>query len=237
MILWRGASKAESEPVEAHKPLRETLAEMTANVEALIGADKLAAPLRAVEELRAGGAEGRILPAGAHAPEFELLNQHGKPVRSADLLAQGRLILVFFRGRWDPYCMATLEAWQALRPQVKAAGVVLAAISPQTPHHTDINAEQHKLTYPVLSDPGNQVARQFGLVWRVPEYLQEHYRRVFINLPQVNGDPSWELPLPAAYCLERDGTVLSAEAHADFRIRPEPREVLGWVMEATGSKQ
>jgi peroxiredoxin len=127
--------------------------------------------------------------------------------------------------------MATLEAWQVRLSQVKAAGTHLVAISPQTPHHTEINAEQHKLTFPVLSDPGNAVAQQFGLVWRVPEYLQEHYRRIFINLPQVNGDGAWELPLPGAFAIDRDGSVLYAEAHADFRIRPEPREVLAMAAE------
>jgi peroxiredoxin len=229
--MWRGASKQETEPVDAQKPLRETLAEMTANVATLIPADKLAPPLRAADELRASGAEQRILAAGALAPEFGLRDQHGKIIRSADLLQQGRLIVVFFRGRWDPYCVATLEAWQARWWQLRQSGVGLVAISPQTPHHSEINAEQHQLTFRVLSDPGNAVARQFGLVWCVPEYLREHYRSIFINLAQVNGDPSWELPLPAAYCIDRDATVLYAEAHADFRIRPEPREVIAMASE------
>jgi peroxiredoxin len=228
--IWRG-THTEAEPTDAQKPLRDTLAEMTANIAALIPADKLEPPMRAVEELRQSGAEQRILAAGSNAPSFELQDQKGRLVSSAGLLASGRLIVVFFRGRWDPYCMATLEAWQARLPQVKAAGVHLVAISPQTPHHTEINAEQHKLTFPVLSDPGNAVARRFGLVWQVPEYLQEHYRRIFINLPQVNGDGSWELPLPGAFAIDRDGSVLYAEAHADFRVRPEPREVLAMAAE------
>ena len=229
--MWRG-THTEFEAVDGEKPLREALAEITANVESLIPADKLEPPLRAVEELRATGAERRILAVGAQAPEFELQDQKGRRVRSADLLASGRLIVIFFRGRWDPYCMSTLEAWQARLPRIKAAGVHLVAISPQTPHHTEINAEQHKLTFPVLSDPGNAVARTFGLDWRVPEYLQEHYRRIFINLPQVNGDGSWELPLPGAFVIDRDGSVLYAEAHADFRLRPEPREVLAFASES-----
>ena len=228
--IWRG-TYTESEPTDVQKPLRETLAEMTANVASLIPADKLEPPMRAVDELRANGAEQRILAVGAKAPAFELKDQKGRAVSSINLLASGRLIVLFFRGRWDPYCMATLEAWQSRLPQIKAAGVHLVAISPQTMHHTEINAEQHKLTFPMLSDPGNAVARQFGLVWSVPEYLQEHYRRIFINLPQVNGDNSWELPLPGAFVIDRDGTVLYAEAHADFRIRPEPREVLAFATE------
>lgn len=229
--IWRG-TYIETEPTGAHKPLRETLAEMTANVASLIPADKLEPPTRAVEELRQSGAEQRILKPGGKAPDFELPDQKGRRVRSTDLLATGRLIVVFFRGRWDPYCMATLEAWQARWPQIKAAGVHLVAISPQTMHHTEINAEQHKLTFPVCSDPGNRVARQFGLVWQVPEYLQEHYRRIFINLPQVNGGDTWELPLPGAFAIDRDGTVLYSEAHVDFRERPEPREVLAFASEA-----
>jgi peroxiredoxin len=229
--IWRG-SYTEPEPIDAQKPLRDALAEITANVAALIPADKLEAPMRAMEELRQSAAEQRILAVGTKAPSFELNDQKGRLVSSTELLSTARLIVTFFRGRWDPYCMATLEAWQARLPQIKAAGVHLVAISPQTPHHSEINAEQHKLTFPVLSDPGNNVARQFGLVWRVPEYLQEHYRRIFINLPQVNGDTSWELPLPGAFAIDRDGVVLYAEAHADFRLRPEPREVLAFASES-----
>ena len=230
MKMWRG-THTESEPTDAQKPLRDSLMEISANVAELIPAEKLEPAMRAVEELRATGAEQRILQAGAKAPAFELKDQKGRAVSSNEMLSSGRLIVIFFRGRWDPYCMATLEAWQARLPQIKAAGVHLVAISPQTMHHTEINAEQHKLTFPVLSDPGNSVARQFGLVWRVPEYLQEHYRRIFINLPQVNGDNSWELPLPGAFAIDRDGTILYAEAHADFRVRPEPREVMAFASE------
>jgi hypothetical protein len=62
-------------------------------------------------------------------------------------------------------------------------------------------ADQHKLQFPLLSDAGNHVARQFGLVYRVPEYQQEVYRRAFTNLPFVNGDQSWELPMPATFIL------------------------------------
>ncbi len=91
MKMWRGTNQ-EAEVVDAYKPLRETLAEMSATAEALIGRDKLEAPLRAIDELRASGAEQRVLAVGSRAPEFSLVDQHGNEVRSADLLAQGRLV-------------------------------------------------------------------------------------------------------------------------------------------------
>ncbi len=78
----------------------------------------------------------------------------------------------------------------------------------------------------MLADPGARVAEQFGLVYTVPAYLQRYYRSILVNIPFMNGEPSYRLPLPATYVLAADGTVLFARAYADFRVRPEPREVL-----------
>jgi peroxiredoxin len=87
-------------------------------------------------------------------------------------------------------------------------------------------ADQHRLRFALLSDAGNQVARQFGLVYRLPDEQQAIYRRAFVNLPFINGDESWELAIPATYILERDGTVLFASADEDYTERPEPAEIL-----------
>ena len=85
---------------------------------------------------------------------------------------------------------------------------------------------QHGLPFPVLSDTGNAVAEKFGLVYQVPEYLRTYYRSILVNIPFVNGDDSWRLPIPATYVIGRDRRVLFAEAHADFRVRPEPEDAL-----------
>jgi len=70
------------------------------------------------------------------------------------------------------------------------------------------------------------VARHFGLVYRVPDDQQAIYRRAFVNLPFANGDQSWELPIPATFIVDRDGTILYASADEDYTQRPEPREIL-----------
>jgi peroxiredoxin len=87
-------------------------------------------------------------------------------------------------------------------------------------------ADQHKLRFPLLSDAGNQVARQFGLVYRVPEDQQAILRRSFINLPLANGDESWELPIPATYIVEQDGQLTYASVDPDYTARPEPTEIV-----------
>jgi peroxiredoxin len=81
----------------------------------------------------------------------------------------------------------------------------------------------------LLSDAGNKVARQFGLTYRVPQLQEAVYRRAFVNLPLANGDGSWELPIPATYILDRDGTILYASANEDYTERPEPSEIVSLV--------
>jgi peroxiredoxin len=212
--------------------LQDQLDEITANTRHLVQAERLAVGERAVAELFASGIEERILPVGAMAPEFTLNDASGRPVRSADLLALGPLVLKFFRGRWCPYCVTELEAWRDHYSRLREAGALLVGVTPQTGRQSDFMASQHGLPFPVLSDAACAVAEKFGLTYSIPDYHREYYRSILVNIPFVNGDESWRLILPATYVLGKDGKVLFAEAHADFRVRPEPEEALASAVAA-----
>jgi len=207
--------------------LQDLLDEITANTRKLVQAERLAVGERAVEELFATGLEERILPVGAMAPEFELRDSANRLVKSRDLLAVGPLVIDFFRGRWCSYCVTELETWRDLYGQLRERGALLVAISPETQRQSDFAVQQHGLPFPLLHDPGAALAEQFGLVYTVPEYHQRYLKSILVNLPFMNGEASWRLPMPATYGIGRDGRVRFAEAHADFRVRPEPQEVIG----------
>jgi peroxiredoxin len=213
--------------------LQDQLDEITANTRHLVQAERLAIGERAIAELFATGIEDRILPIGAQAPAFALKDSNNKLVRSEDMLSLGPLVIKFFRGRWCPYCMTELETWRDLYGRLRERGALMVAIGPQTERQSDFMAGQHGLPFPVLIDPGNKVAEQFGLVYNVPDYHRTYYRSILVNIPFVNGDDTWRLPLPATYVIATDRKVVFAEAHADFRVRPEPKETLtvlgaGW---------
>ncbi len=214
--------------------LQDHLDEITANTRNLVQPERMAVSERAVQELLNSGIENRILPVGAIAPEFTLPDASGRPVRSADLLALGPLVLNFFRGRWCAYCVTELEAWRDLYPSLREAGALLAAISPQTARQSDFMVGQHGLPFPVLTDSGCALAEQFGLAYTIPQYHRDYYRSILVNIPFVNGDQTWRLVLPATYVLARDRRVVYAQAHADFRVRPEPGEVLAAALAAVG---
>lgn len=220
-------------PAEPHgSSLQHQLDEITANTRALVPPERLAGTEQLVNDLRATGIEANILAPGHAAPALALKAANGKLVRSSDLLALGPLVLKFFRGRWDPYDMTELEAWQALQPTLRRHRALMVAISPQTARQNAFTIDRHNLTFPVLSDPASAYAEQFRLAYTVPEPTRLYFRSMLVNIPFLNGDETWRLPLPATYVLDPNGTVLYAESFADHRIRPEPADALA-VLQAT----
>lgn len=223
-MKWR--SLEEANPQTDSRCLREIFAERKELIAKYVRPETQAIHARAVAELKENHLAANILSVGAKAPQFELLDHDGKIVSSAVLLAQKRLVLCFIRGRWCPFCVGQMEAMNLIMPEIERAGAALLAISPQTVKQSFFMHDQHKLHFPLLSDAGNQAARKFGLIYRVPEFQAEVYRRAFVNLPFTNGDESWELPIPATYILDHDGTVLYASANEDYTERPEPDDIV-----------
>jgi peroxiredoxin len=217
-MKWR--SLEESAPSADIRPLREIFAERK---------ELLAKYVPAVAELIQRRLSENILPVGAKVPEFQLQDHDGKTVSSSDLIAKGRLVLCFIRGRWCPFCVGQMEAMNLIVPQIEQAGGTLATISPQTVRQSFFMRDQHKLRFPLLSDSGNKVARQFGLTYRVPDEQRAVYQRAFVNLPFVNGDDSWELPIPAVFVIDRDGSVLFVSADEDYTERPEPGDIVRFL--------
>ena len=188
---------------------------------------------RATAELIASGAAARALKAGDKAPAFSLKNPDGKPVSSAELLAQGPLVMSFYRGVWCPYCNMELQALQAALPEFEKLGASLVAVSPQTPVNSRKSVRQNALSFPILSDTHNDVAAAFGLRFELPDYLVELYKSLKNDLPAFNGDPSWTLPMPARFVIGQDGIILYAEVNPGYTKRPEPEDMFPALRRAT----
>lgn len=238
-MKWRSLDEQTSG--QTTRSLRQIYAERKALIAKYVLPEVQSVHAGVVSELKRSGIAERALVAGSQVPEFELSDCAGKPVCSADLLERGPLVVCFIRGRWCPFCVGQIEALNATHPQIERLGASLVVVSPQTVHQSFLMVDQHHLLFPVLSDRENSVARQFGLVYRVPADQQEVYRRAFITLPSINGENSWELPIPATYILgsrqagespvrlsgpPQHHLVLYASVNPDYTDRPEPTEVL-----------
>lgn len=120
-------------------------------------------------------------------------------------------------------------------PRIKELGAILVTVSPQTPDNSLSTAEKLKLKFEVLSDVGNRVARQFGIVYQLPEDLRSVYAGLGIDLPAANGDETFELPLPATYVVDRDRKIRMAFVDVDYTKRVDPEEVIAVLAQLRAS--
>ncbi|WP_176059496.1 peroxiredoxin-like family protein [Paraburkholderia sp. BCC1876] len=206
--------------------LKQELVAFRADYERTAPAERIALYNAKVEELRASFPMDRVLAVGQDAPDFELPGASGRAVSLAEVLQKGPAVLVFYRGGWCPYCNIQLRAYQQALPEIVQLGATLVAISPQLPDGSLSTAERHALDFAVLSDAGNGVAQSFGLVYSLPEELRQALRSVDKALPDINGDESWELPVPATFVIASNGRIALSHVDIDYRGRCEPDVVL-----------
>jgi peroxiredoxin len=110
---------------------------------------------------------------------------------------------------------------------IRSAGADLLTISPQQPEFNRKLINEKNLTFDLLSDPGNRVARSYGLVYAFPDDLKQIYLHFGTDLSKYNGDDSWTLPMPGRFIIDRSGIIRYAEVNPDYTVRPEPEEVIG----------
>jgi peroxiredoxin len=163
---------------------------------------------------------------GTQAPNFRLPDARGGEAELAELRDRGPVVVVFYRGGWCPYCNLQLAAFQGALDDITAVGASLVAISPQTPDSSLTHAERAGLQFHVLSDVGNRVAREYGLVFTQAETSTAVSREVGLELRDYNGDDSHELPAASTFVISSDGIVQFASVSGDYRWRVGPEEVL-----------
>jgi peroxiredoxin len=188
--------------------------------------ERLAAMERATAELIASGQAQRAKKAGDVAPAFTLNDPEGNPVSSRELLARGPLVVSFYRGVWCPYCNLELQALQASLADIAARGASLVAISPQVAANSRKSQRDNKIEFPILSDVRSEVANAFGIRFALPDYLAEVYKTFGNNLPVINDNPAWVLPMPARYVIGTDGIIAYSEVNPDYTRRPDPSQLL-----------
>src|SRR6266571_5617318 len=223
--------------IPTNTPLQQQIDEFIAEGASRLPAGLLQDLLSPIGQLINSGAAELAFKEGAQAPDFTLPDARGNAVTLSHLLTQGPVVMTFFRGQWCPYCHLQLRAYQEALSHIQARGASLVAISPQTPYHSRALAEKLELTSALLSDMGNRVARQFGLVFTIDEAVRGAHKQVGADLPRFNGTESWELPMAGTFLVDRSGAVRLAFVHADFTRRLDPSVIIARLNELQGERE
>ena len=166
------------------------------------------------------------LNVGSTATDFTLPNMKGGQTQLSTLLEKGPVVITFYRGGWCPYCNLEFKSLHEILPQIKQHGATLIGISPELPDNSMNTIEKHKLQFEVLSDVGNKVADQYGLVMKIPEVIRPIYLEWEIDLPTLNGEDTWELPIPATYVINTDAKIVAAYVNKNHTERMEPSDII-----------
>jgi peroxiredoxin len=229
--LEQAKSALQATDIPTDIPLQQQTDAFFALAKTQVPADLLQDLLSPIEQLITSDAVEKVLKEGVQVPDFTLSDALANAVTLSHLLVQGPVVISFYRGAWCPYCNLELRAYQRALPHLQELGALLVAISPQTPDHSLSLVEKQNLSFTVLSDVGNHVARQFGLVFTIDEAVRGAHKRIGANLPAFNGDDSWELPMAGTFLVDQSGTIRLAFVDPDFSHRLEPSVVIAKLKE------
>ncbi|TXF88421.1 AhpC/TSA family protein [Neolewinella aurantiaca] len=192
-----------------------------ANPEFMAGVDAI------IAEAKAFNKGEKAIKVGEAAPGFDLPDPEGKSISLADLLAEGPVVVTFYRGSWCPYCNLQLRALQNRLSEIRELGASLVAISPEVPDGSMTKNEIQKMDFIVLSDQDAKVASDYGVAWKVPEFLIEHMEvGRNLDLKKINNGNGDIMPIPATFVLGSDGMVKWNYVDVDYRTRSEPDEII-----------
>ena len=198
---------------------RETAGQLPADVAAAFTAEQ--------RDLAAAGLPAGIARPGDRMPDGELFDVAGRPTTLAQTLGARPTVIVFYRGAWCPYCDIALRTYQAqLVPALTERGIPMVAISPQTPDGSLSTKETKELTFTVLSDPGNQIVGQLGILTAPSEGVRAAQLQLGLDLTQVNADGTTTLPIPTVIIVDAAGVIRWIDVHRDYTTRTEPDQIL-----------
>lgn len=181
-----------------------------------------------IESVEKSGIVKSAKQVGDKAPDFTLNNALGESVSLSEYLKEGKVVLTWYRGGWCPYCNLTLNALQEELSNFKAQGANLIALTPELPDESISTSEKNDLAIEVLSDVGNKIAKEYGIVFELTDEVAGMYNQSF-ELNAHNGDASNQLPLAATYIIDQKGEIIYAFLDADYRNRAEPSDLTDFL--------
>ncbi len=160
------------------------------------------------------------------APDFRAKDQNGNEVRLKDLLKKGKVVLVFYRGQWCPYCNKELSRLQDSLQFIIDKGATLVAVSPEIPENVTKTIEKTKASYSVLYDEGLKIMKAYDVEYELQENTVTRYRNAGLDIEKSNGANGKYLPVPAVYIIDKESTVTYRFFEPDYKKRPSVQDIL-----------
>jgi peroxiredoxin len=160
------------------------------------------------------------------APDFKAVDQHGNEIRLKDVLKKGKVVLVFYRGHWDPYCTRYLKKLEDSIQLLVGKGVTVIAVTPEKPDGISKTVEKTKAEFSILYDEGIKIMKAYEVEYEAPENTITRNRNTGIDLEKINGKEWKYLPVPAVYIIDKEANITYRFFNADYKKRPPVSDLL-----------
>lgn len=159
------------------------------------------------------------------APEFSAKDQNGKTISLQNELKNGKVVLIFYRGQWCPYCNKELKGMQDSLSFITSKDAVVVAVTPELPENISKTIGKTNASYSILSDDGLKIMKAYDVAYAVDPALNEKYKGYGIDLMKANGANGANLPIPAVYIIDTNGNIIYRYFDVDYRNRASVKEI------------
>lgn len=160
------------------------------------------------------------------APEFTAKDQNGKVISLKDELKNGKVVLIFYRGQWCPYCNKQLKGLEDSLSLITSKGAIVLAITPEQPANVSKTIEKTKATYSILTDDNLKIMKDYDVAYTVDPAMLEKFKGYGIDFSLANGNNGANLPVPAVYVIDKTGNITYKYFDADYTKRPTVQEIV-----------
>ena len=160
------------------------------------------------------------------APDFTGKDQKNEDVRLKDLLKNGKVVLVFYRGNWCPHCNRYLKKLEDSLQFILDKGAQLVAVTPELPQNIAKTIEKTNAEYSIIYDKGLKIMKAYDVAFEVSENTLHRYKSTGLDIELMNGSNGKYLPVPAVYIINQQMDIIFRYFETDYKKRPNVKDIL-----------
>ena len=170
--------------------------------------------------------EAKPLKVGDRLPAVEVTREDGTVTKFSEALAGQASAIVFYRGHWCPFCVKHLTALQEISGDLEAMGVKLVGVAPDKPEHIAGVRKKAELGFAIYSDSKLDLAKAMGVAFQLDPETAARYKK---HLVESTGHDTGQLPVPAVFLADKDGTITFVFSEPDYKVRLSNEDLLAAV--------
>jgi len=167
------------------------------------------------------------LNVGEIAPSIFAKDQKGKTIDSKKILKNKKILLVFYRGNWCPYCRRHLASLQENLNELHKKNVFVMVVTPEKLEKNLETQAKLKTNFSIIHDADNKIMTAYKVAYKVNKStVTSFYNRVQKNIANYNDAHNDVLPVPATYLIDKSGKIIYVQYNTNHKIRSDIKEVI-----------